>query len=171
MIMTAGTTILATSPDGQYFVYDPFLSAGAGYYLYDRNTGVSTEFLQNVTPTPQIYAVNDSGDVVGTATVNGVYQGFSYLNGAVAVVNVPGSLMEQWAVFGSGSSSNLPPRNSTTPYAINHAGNITGTYIDGMGAAHAFTDFNGVYTLNLPTSILNSPSTATVTASYQCRNR
>lgn len=104
--------------------------------------------------TPQITGVNDSGEVVGTALINGLYQGFADINGKVTAINVPGSALEPWAGVNGGTKPAM--MNSTTVQGVNDSGEIVGSYIDNKGTTHGFTYLNGTYSTIDPAGSTNT---------------
>jgi hypothetical protein len=99
----------------------------AGYFV----VGLSAPGATSTSAT----AINDSGQVVGSAVVDGSYYGFMYSGGsggAYTMLSVPGSTL-------------------TTPNAINAAGQIVGIFTNGAVASFLYS--GGVYTtINVPGS-------------------
>jgi hypothetical protein len=143
MPTVTGYAAMAVSANGAYVVGDHYDSTTSTMTYAMIHNGVPTTILAaNQTPSAadQLGAINDSGEVVGRAVVNGVYQGFTEINGEVSAINVPGSAMQQWVGTGAG-----PALNSTNVTAVGDNGEIGGSFVDAQGATHGFTEMNGVY--------------------------
>jgi hypothetical protein len=139
-------TPLTISPNGlvEAGCYTTTAGASDGAWL-DMNGVVTTLLTTSAWFTaPQILDINDSGQVVGDAVINGTYQGFVDTNGVVTALNFPLSAASGFASLGPASGA-MPPANSTQAQGINDSGIVVGNYTDAMGDGHGYVWQNGLF--------------------------
>ena len=84
--------------------------------------------------------INDLGEIVGYAYVNGYY-GFSYIDGVYTLLSVPGS-------------------SATHAFGVNDSGQIVGTYVSSSGQEFGFLYVDGTYTTLSFSESLNTSAVA-----------
>jgi probable HAF family extracellular repeat protein len=87
-----------------------------------------------------VNGINDLGEIVGSAYVNGYY-GFSYIDGVYTLLSVPGS-------------------SATHAFGVNDSGQIVGTYVSSSGQEFGFLYVDGTYTTLSLSESLNTSAVA-----------